>query len=123
MNIINLGIKVVIFKQIFSVGSKYVLGTVIMLRQISFNSHLLSGQYWYFQHFQMKKLIVNSRVVPYSCFSNSLNPVSEPLCFPTYLIMEILGSDCVNLHDTSSLKDFYFSCLTSLFLSSLFCKM
>lgn len=31
MNIINLGIKVVIFKQIFSVGIKYVLGTVIML--------------------------------------------------------------------------------------------
>lgn len=31
MNIINLGIKVVIFKKFFSVGIKYVLGTVIML--------------------------------------------------------------------------------------------
>ena len=31
MNIINLGTKVVIFKNFFSMGIKYILGTVIML--------------------------------------------------------------------------------------------
>lgn len=31
MNIINLGIKAVILKNFFSMGIKYVLGTVIML--------------------------------------------------------------------------------------------
>ena len=31
MNIINLGIKVFILKKFFSMGIKYVLGTVIML--------------------------------------------------------------------------------------------